>query len=112
MKKYLIKNIGLLKRAEDKDSGTVRDISNAYLAIEGNQIIAFDRMDNWRGITDWRNLEIIDADNSLIYSLNESVIDNVTLGEFKNIIISISQDNLPSINIPLTEDLIKRRLPH
>ena len=45
---------------------TLNTIENAWLAIEGDRIIAFGAMDNWGGITDWSNLEVIDASEKVV----------------------------------------------
>lgn len=36
-------------------------IENAFLALEDNQVVAYGAMEDWGGIEDWRDLEIIDA---------------------------------------------------
>ncbi len=36
-------------------------LNDAWLAIEEEKIVAFGQMQDWPGITDWRNLEVIDA---------------------------------------------------
>lgn len=74
MHKLLIKNIKSLVQVEDypvekvrgKDLAKLNTIENAWLAIEENRIIAFGSMDNWGGITDWSDLEIIDATDSIV----------------------------------------------
>ena len=74
MKKILIKNIKQLIQVETtpkekvvgKEVATLNTIENAWLAIEGDRIIAFGAMDNWGGITDWSNLEVIDASDKVV----------------------------------------------
>lgn len=74
MHKLLIKNIKSLVQVEDypvekvrgKDLAKLNTIENAWLAIEEDRIIAFGSMDNWGGITDWSDLEIIDATDSIV----------------------------------------------
>ena len=74
MSKILIKNIkGLFQAGEDLPlykSGKKMDdptmIENAFLAIEDDVIIAYGSMEDWGGITDWRDLEVIDADGRYV----------------------------------------------
>jgi imidazolonepropionase len=74
MKKILIKNIKQLIQVETtpkekvvgKEMATLNTLENAWLAIEGDRIIAFGSMDNWGGITDWSNLEVIDASDKIV----------------------------------------------
>ncbi len=74
MKKILIKNIKQLIQVETtpkekvvgKEMATLNTIENAWLAIEGDRIIAFGSMDNWGGITDWSNLDLIDASDKIV----------------------------------------------
>lgn len=74
MSKILIKNIkGLVQCGENMP--TVRKgaemkelpiLDNAYLAMEDGVIVAYGKMEDWGGITDWRDLEIIDADGRYV----------------------------------------------
>jgi imidazolonepropionase len=41
-------------------------LENAYLAIEDNIIVAYGAMNEWEGITDWRNIEVIDAEGKYV----------------------------------------------
>lgn len=41
-------------------------LENAFLAIEDGEIALFGSMDDWGGITDWRNLEVIDAEGRFV----------------------------------------------
>ena len=41
-------------------------INNGWLVIENDKIIDFGEMNNWQGIEDWNNTEIIDANNGII----------------------------------------------
>lgn len=69
MKKVLIKNIkGLLQVGENiptvikgDQMGSIPMIENAFLALEDGIVVAYGSMDDWGGIEDWRDLEIIDA---------------------------------------------------
>ena len=68
MKKILIKNIGSLitvsSNSELKKGGKMKElpsINNAWLKIKDNRILDFGGMDNWEGIDDWNEFNIIDA---------------------------------------------------
>lgn len=41
-------------------------LENAYLAIEDGVIVAYGPMSEWGGITDWRDLRVIDADGRFV----------------------------------------------
>jgi imidazolonepropionase len=74
MKKLLIKNIkGLLQVGESIPSVVKGQqmkelpmIENAFLALEDNQVVAYGAMEDWGGIEDWRDLEIIDATGKFV----------------------------------------------
>jgi imidazolonepropionase len=74
MSKILIKNIkGLVQYGENlpiarigKEMQELPILENAYLAIEDNIIVAYGAMNEWEGITDWRNVEVIDADGKYV----------------------------------------------
>lgn len=74
MSKILIKNIkGLFQAGEElpmckagKEMDHSNMIENAFLAIEDDEIIAYGSMEDWGGITDWRDLEVIDADGKYV----------------------------------------------
>ncbi len=74
MKKILIKNIkGLVQASEDlpttisgKNMHNLPVIENAFLAIENGEIVAYGPMEDWQGITDWRDLEVIDATDKFV----------------------------------------------
>lgn len=74
MIKILIKNIkALLQVGEEipavlrgKEMATVPQIENAYLALEDGVVVAYGSMDDWEGISDWRDLEIIDAEGKYV----------------------------------------------
>lgn len=69
MQKILIKNIkGLVQVGEEIPSlikgGDMKQlpmIENAFLALEDGEVVAYGPMEDWQGVTDWRNLEVIDA---------------------------------------------------
>ena len=74
MRKQFIKNIkGLIQAGEDlpvvlrgAQMSQLTTIENAYLAIEDNEVIAYGPMNEWPGITDWRDVEVIDATNCFV----------------------------------------------
>lgn len=76
--KTLIKNIKGLVQFEEaegpykrqvagKDMAQLPVLKNAWLALEGEQIVDFGTMDNLHGITDWSDLEVIDAENRFVF---------------------------------------------
>lgn len=74
MSKLLIKNIKTLYGVHGDNSKVLRgmdlsaegSISNAWLAIEDDEIIAFDSMDNPPQVTDWSELQVIDASGKFL----------------------------------------------
>jgi imidazolonepropionase len=72
--KILIKNIKQLVQTEEtprlKVAGAAMKqlpcINNAWLAIEDELIVGFGSMDDWEGITDWKNLTVLDASDKLV----------------------------------------------
>lgn len=74
MKRILIKNIkGLVQVGEEipailkgEQMQTVPMIEDAFLALEDNQVVAYGKMDDWGGIDDWRDLEVIDASGKYV----------------------------------------------
>ena len=74
MAKILIKNIkgifqsgeGLptYKKGKQMDEGNL--IENGFLAIDGDEIMSYGKMEDWGGITDWRDLEVIDAEGKFV----------------------------------------------
>jgi imidazolonepropionase len=71
----LIKNIKMLVQADDgtprKISGAemkkLASIENAWLAIEEDKIADFGEMRDFPGITDWSNLQVIDATDKIVF---------------------------------------------
>ncbi|MCH2199935.1 MAG: imidazolonepropionase [Flavobacteriales bacterium] len=72
--KMLIKNIkglvgareeapSILKGADMKDLPIIED---AWLAVEDGVIADFGKMEDWPGISDWRDLEVMEADGKFI----------------------------------------------
>lgn len=74
MAKILIKNIkGLVQCGEHipsvkkgKEMKELPILENAFLAIEDGVIVAYGSMEDWGGITDWRDLEVIDAEGKYV----------------------------------------------
>lgn len=74
MGKLLIKNIkGLVGAFEEapeilkgEQLSDLPIIENAFLAIENDRIVAYGSMEDWGGITDWRDLQVIDATNRYV----------------------------------------------
>ncbi len=74
MKKILIKNIkALVQVGEDlpqmrkgKEMSELPLIESAFLALEDGMVVAYGSMDEWGGIEDWRDLEIVDADGKFL----------------------------------------------
>jgi imidazolonepropionase len=72
--KILIKNIKNLVQVDEEGRQKIagREMNNlpclhdAWLAIEGDKIVAFGKMEDWEGITDWSNLTVIDATDKLV----------------------------------------------
>ncbi len=72
--KILIKNIHTLYQVgEDFPafiSGsamkTIPTLQNAFVALEDGVIIAYGKMEDWEGITDWRGVEVIDAEGGSV----------------------------------------------
>lgn len=74
MSKLLLKNIkslvGVYEKAPIKLSGeemkNLPCINHAWLACEDGRIVAFGTMDEFPGITDWKDLEVIDCSGKLV----------------------------------------------
>lgn len=75
MSKTLLKNIRTLYQVGESfppylAGAAMREIptiDNAFLALEDGVIVAYGAMEDWEGITDWRDLEIIDCDGKLVF---------------------------------------------
>ena len=73
--KSVIKNISKLIQCDSNDikfragneMNSLETISNAFLEIENGLITDFGNMDQWKGIDDWNNTEIIDAENGMVF---------------------------------------------
>jgi len=74
MSKILIKNIkGLVQAGEDipsrilgKQMDNLPILTDSFLALENGEVVAYGKMSDWEGITDWRNLEVIDASGRFV----------------------------------------------
>jgi len=42
-------------------------INDAFLALENGEVVAYGPMSDWEGISDWRDLEVIDASGSFVF---------------------------------------------
>ena len=73
--KSVIKNISKLIQCDSNDikfragneMNSLETISNAFLQIENGLITDFGDMDQWKGIDDWNNTEIIDAEGGMVF---------------------------------------------
>ncbi len=72
--KLLIKNIKTLVQVREtaiekvcgKDMSILPCINDAWLAIDNGAIADFGKMDDFPGITDWKELEVIDAGGKIV----------------------------------------------
>ncbi|MEM9022983.1 MAG: imidazolonepropionase [Bacteroidota bacterium] len=73
--KILIKNIRELVQVDHAPTGMATGermgqlptLKQAWLAIENGRIADFGSMDTLHGVTDWNNLEVIDADGKMVF---------------------------------------------
>ena len=73
--KTVIKNIAELIQTEKeaqkwvagKDMKSIKTIKNAFLEFEDGIITDFGSMEEWKGIEDWNNTEIVDAEGGMIF---------------------------------------------
>lgn len=73
--KTVIKNIAELIQTEEeprkwvagKDMSSINTIKNAFIEIENGLITNFGSMEQWPGILDWNNTEIIDAEEGMVF---------------------------------------------
>jgi imidazolonepropionase len=73
-KKIFIKNIKRLLQVRDEhldfvpanEMHLLPEIDDAFLAIEDGLIVEYGKMSDWPGITDWRDLEVIDATGKMV----------------------------------------------
>lgn len=74
MSKILIKNIHTLYQVGEnfpemicgEAMKHVPTINNAFLALEDGVILAYGKMEDWEGISDWRGVEVIDAEGQSV----------------------------------------------
>ena len=107
MSKLLIKNINGLfqtgedlnayKKGEEMTEGNI--IENAFLAIEDDRIVAYGKMEDWGGITDWRDLEVIDAEGQFVLptfcdSHTHAVFAATREGEFEDRIKGLTYEEI------------------
>lgn len=72
--KTLIKNIRQLVQVREEhpdfisgaDMKVLPVLENAWLAIEEGRIADYGKMEDWPGISDWRDLEVIDAEGRIV----------------------------------------------
>lgn len=75
MGRILIKNIKELvqvlepqvKKLSGNEMANLSTIKDAWLAIEDDLIVGFGKMEDWEGISDWTNLEVIDATGKMVF---------------------------------------------
>ena len=73
--KTVIKNIAELIQTEDtprkwvagKDMSSIKTIKDAFVEVENGIITAFGSMEQWTGIEDWNNTEVIDAEGGMVF---------------------------------------------
>jgi len=73
--KTVIKNIAELIQTEDtprkwvagKDMSSISTIKNAFVEVENGIITAFGSMEQWTGIEDWNDTEVIDAEGGMVF---------------------------------------------
>lgn len=107
MSKILIKNIRQLIQVEESprkkvvgsDMKKLPFLEDAWLAIEDGIIVGFGLMKDWEGISDWRDLEIIDAYGKLVLpawvdSHTHLVFANSRQGEFADRIKGLSYEEI------------------
>ena len=108
MENIFIKNIkGLVQVGEDfpervggADAGKIPIIENAFLALEqGCKVVAYGSMEDWDGIDDWRNLEVIDAEGCYVLPAfcdahSHTVFAETRSGEFVDRIKGLSYEEI------------------
>lgn len=73
--KKVIKNIHSILQIEEKkrkfvsgsEMNNLQTIQDGFIEIEDGIITNFGSMDEWQGIDDWNNTEIIDAENGMVF---------------------------------------------
>ncbi len=105
--KLLVKNIGALVGIHAADVNALRGsqlahlpmIQNAWLAVEDGVIVDFGEMADWPGISDWRDLEVVDADGGWIIpgycdSHSHAVFAASRAGEFSDRIKGMTYEEI------------------
>lgn len=105
--KLLIKNIRQLlqieetprKKVSGADMKKLPLLENAWLAVEDGIIVGFGEMKDWEGISDWRDLEVMDASGKLVLpayidSHTHLVFANSRQGEFADRINGLSYEEI------------------
>jgi len=105
--KLLVKNIGALVGTHAADVNALRGsqlahlpmIQNAWLAVEDGVIVDFGEMADWPGISDWRDLEVVDADGGWIIpgycdSHSHAVFAASRAGEFSDRIKGMTYEDI------------------
>ena len=73
--KIVIKNIAELIQTEEsaskwvagKDMAHINTIKDAFVEVKNGIITLFGSMEDWAGIEDWNNTEIIDAEGGMVF---------------------------------------------
>ena len=73
--KTVVKNISELIQTESsprkwvrgKEMSKLNTIKEAFLEYEDGIITSFGNMEEWKGIENWNNTEIIDADGGMVF---------------------------------------------
>lgn len=73
--KLVIKNINKLVQTEEttrkwvagSDMKTINFLEDAFIEIENGLISNFGTMDQWNGIDDWNNTQIVDAEDGMVF---------------------------------------------
>ena len=107
MSKIIIKNIqGLVQAGENislllrgVDMASLPIIEDAYLALENNVVIDYGKMDDWQGITDWRGVEVVDAEGAYVFpafcdSHTHTVFSSFREGEFVDRIQGLTYEEI------------------
>ncbi len=107
MTKILIKNIkGLVQAGENlpavlkgKQMSSLPILENAFLALEDGEVIDYGLMQDWQGITDWRDVEVVDAEGSYVLPAmcdahTHTVFAAYREGEFVDRILGLSYEEI------------------
>ena len=105
--KVIIKNIAELVQVEEtiqeKVSGTdmknLSTIKNAFLCMEDGLITDFGSMENWSGIDNWNNTEVVDAEGGMVFpswvdSHSHLVFGGTREGEFVDRINGLTYEEI------------------